>query len=54
MKSKDDIQKEIINTIVDANCRGIILSSVRSGKTRCLLLSIKNHSIKKQPTKSHY
>lgn len=38
--TKDDIQKNIINTIVDAKCRGIVLSSVRSGKTRILLTSI--------------
>jgi superfamily II DNA or RNA helicase len=45
-KSKDDIQKEIINTIVDSNFKGIILSSVRSGKTRILLTAICKHMVK--------
>jgi superfamily II DNA or RNA helicase len=44
--TKDEIQKEIINTIVNANCKGIVLSSVRSGKTRILLTSICKHIIK--------
>ena len=49
MKIKDEIQQEIINTIVDNNCRGIILSSVRSGKTRVLLEAIKKHSLVDEP-----
>jgi len=40
MTKKDKIQKEIIKTIVNNNFRGIVLSSVRSGKTRILLKSI--------------
>lgn len=43
MKTKNQIQNEIINTIVEADFRGIVLSSVRSGKTRILLTAIKNH-----------
>jgi superfamily II DNA or RNA helicase len=38
--TKSEIQEGIINTIIKNNCRGIILSSVRSGKTRILLTSI--------------
>lgn len=38
--TKTEIQKGIIDTIIKNNCRGIILSSVRSGKTRILLQSI--------------
>lgn len=45
-KSKDEIQKEIINTIIDNDCRGIVLSSVRSGKTRILLKSVCKHIVK--------
>lgn len=44
--TKDEIQKNIINTIVNNNCRGIVLSSVRSGKTRILLTSICKQIIK--------
>jgi superfamily II DNA or RNA helicase len=44
MKTKNEIQQEIINTIVENNCRGIVLSSVRSGKTRMLINSIREHS----------
>ncbi len=39
--TKTEIQEGIINTILENNCRGIILSSVRSGKTRILLNSVK-------------
>lgn len=42
--SKDKVQREIINTIVESDFRGIVLSSVRSGKTRILLTAIKEHS----------
>jgi len=48
-KTKDEIQKEIIHTIVNANCKGIILSSVRSGKTRMILESIRKHSLEDVP-----
>lgn len=37
---KDEIQERIINKIIENNFRGIVLSSVRSGKTRILLKSI--------------
>ena len=46
--TKSEIQEGIINTIVKNNCRGIILSSVRSGKTRILLKSIQKHSDNKK------
>lgn len=49
MKNKDLIQKEIIDIIIKNNFKGIILSSVRSGKTRILLNSIKKHSKKDTP-----
>jgi len=45
--TKTEIQEGIINTILENSCRGIILSSVRSGKTRILLNSIKKHSKRK-------
>ena len=45
--TKTEIQETIINTIIGHNCRGIILSSVRSGKTRILLNSIKKQSKRK-------
>jgi len=38
---KDLIQREIINLILQAKFRGIVLSSVRSGKTRILLEAIR-------------
>lgn len=41
---KDEVQEEIINTIIKNNFKGIVLASVRSGKTRQLLSSIKKHS----------
>ena len=44
MKSKNEIQQEIINTILKNTFRGIVLASMRSGKTRILLESIKKHS----------
>ncbi len=43
MRTKDEIQNEIINTIVKNDFRGIVLSSVRSGKTRILLNSVLEH-----------
>ena len=50
MKDKNEIQQEIINTIVDNNCRGIVLSSVRSGKSRMLIKSINKHSLEISPS----
>lgn len=47
MKNKNEIQKEIIDVILESNFRGIVLASVRSGKTRILLQAIKEHSEKK-------
>ena len=44
--TKTEIQTGIINTIVENECRGIILSSVRSGKTRILLTSICKQIVK--------
>jgi len=44
MNKKDKIQRNIINEIIKNNFKGIILASVRSGKTRQLLYSIKKHS----------
>ena len=44
--TKTEIQTGIINTIVDNDCKGIILSSVRSGKTRILLTSICKQIVK--------
>jgi superfamily II DNA or RNA helicase len=48
--TKDEIQQKIINTIVDANCKGIVLSSVRSGKSRMLIKSINKHSLETNPS----
>jgi len=50
MKTKDEIQQGIIDTIVNKKCRGIVLSSVRSGKTRMLLEAIRKHSVKEFPS----
>ena len=47
--TKTEIQEKIINTIIENNCRGIILASVRSGKTRQLLISIKEYFKDKNP-----
>lgn len=44
MSKKDEVQREIVTKIVEADFRGIVLSSVRSGKTRIILTSIKEHS----------
>jgi superfamily II DNA or RNA helicase len=49
MRSKDEVQVEIINKIVDNDFRGIVLSSVRSGKTRILLTSVLKHMVKVDP-----
>jgi superfamily II DNA or RNA helicase len=49
MRSKNEIQVDIINKIVDSDFRGIVLSSVRSGKTRILLTSALKHMVKEDP-----
>jgi len=49
MKTKDQIQREIINSILEADFKGIVLSSVRSGKTRILITAIKEHTNKEVP-----
>lgn len=41
--TKTEIQEKIINTIIQNSCRGIVLSSVRSGKTRILLKTIERY-----------
>tara|TARA_R110000868_G_scaffold14426_4_gene67212 strand:+ start:26620 stop:27693 length:1074 start_codon:yes stop_codon:yes gene_type:complete len=46
---KDEIQRQIKDTIIQNNCRGIVLSSVRSGKCRILLETIKKHSLEENP-----
>ncbi len=45
--TKTEIQTGIISTIISNDCRGIILSSVRSGKTRILLTSVCKHIVNK-------
>jgi superfamily II DNA or RNA helicase len=47
--TKDQIQRRIIADIVKADFRGIVLSSVRSGKTRILITAIKEHCKKENP-----
>ena len=47
--TKTEIQENIINTIIGNNCRGIVLSSVRSGKTRILLKTIERYFKDKNP-----
>lgn len=47
--TKTEIQENIINTIIENNCRGIVLSSVRSGKTRILLKTIERYFKNKNP-----
>ena len=47
--TKTEIQEKIINTIIQNNCRGIVLSSVRSGKTRILLKTIERCFKDKNP-----
>lgn len=49
MTKQADIQRKIIDTIVKNDFRGIVLSSVRSGKTRILLTSIKEHNTLPNP-----
>lgn len=49
MKQKEEIQSEIVDTILENNFRGIIRASVRSGKTRMLLSAIKRHNDKENP-----
>jgi superfamily II DNA or RNA helicase len=44
MTKKNEIQDNIISEIIRNNFKGIVLSSVRSGKTRILLKSIQKHS----------
>ena len=44
MRTKEQVQKEIVTNILEADFRGIVLSSVRSGKTRILLTAIKEHT----------
>ena len=47
--TKTEIQEKIINTIIQNNCRGIVLSSVRSGKSRVLLKTIERYFKDKNP-----
>ena len=47
--TKTEIQEKIINAIIENNCRGIVLSSVRSGKTRILLKTIERYFKDKNP-----
>ena len=47
--TKTEIQEKIINTIIENNCRGIVLSSVRSGKCRILLKTIERYFKDKNP-----
>lgn len=49
MTKKDQIQKEIENKILESGFRGIVESSVRSGKTRILLNCVKNQQWFKEP-----
>ncbi len=44
MRTKDEVQLDIISQIKKKNLRGIVLASVRSGKTRILLQTIKQDS----------
>lgn len=44
MTKKTEVQRKIKDKILDNNFRGIILSSVRSGKTRILLESVKEYT----------
>ncbi len=43
MRTKNQIQKEIVDKILESDFKGIVLSSVRSGKTRILITAIKEH-----------
>ena len=49
MSKKDEIQRLIKDKLLLHNLKGIVLSSVRSGKTRILLEAIKEHSEKLNP-----
>lgn len=49
MTKQAEVQRKIIDTIVSKDFRGIVLSSVRSGKTRILLTSIKEHNTLENP-----
>lgn len=49
MKTKEVIQKEIVDKILKSNFRGVVLSSVRSGKTRILITAVKEHCQKDIP-----
>lgn len=49
MTKKDEIQECLKNQIVASCFRGIVLSSVRSGKTRILISAIKEHSVVEKP-----
>jgi superfamily II DNA or RNA helicase len=42
MTKQDKIQKEIINNIISSKFKGICIAAMRSGKTRCVLQSIKS------------
>lgn len=43
MRDKNEIQKEIIDVILEKDFRGIMLASVRSGKTRQLIKAMQGH-----------
>jgi superfamily II DNA or RNA helicase len=49
MRTKNEIQREIIDKIKENNLKGIMLASVRSGKTRQILTAIREHSVKEFP-----
>jgi superfamily II DNA or RNA helicase len=49
MRSKNQVQTTIIKTILRNDFRGIVLSSVRSGKTRIMLRSVLNHMVQVNP-----
>jgi superfamily II DNA or RNA helicase len=49
MKEKDQVQREILDKIHESDFRGIVKSSVRSGKTRILITAVKEHSKKENP-----
>jgi len=46
---KDEVQSKIGNQIIEAGFRGIVLASVRTGKTRIILNSILKHTGDKYP-----
>ena len=49
MTNKNEVQREIINKLKKNNLKGIMLASVRSGKTRQILTGIKEHFLKEKP-----